>query len=105
MAFDGKEGEYVSLDDAARWTANFRTENPEAIKAHFYGKTKLNKILTQLGCKGLRIYNAIDDAGNYTFVVVGAKLNEDDQLGSAHKIVEMSHPCPPNCGRNNALNS
>lgn len=105
MSFDGKEGKNVPLDDAARWTANFRTENPGAIKGHFFGEDILNDILGQFQNKGIRFYNGIDDEGNYCLIAVGAKSNEDDQLRPANTIADFSMPCPPKCGTANDLNS
>ena len=105
MAFDGTEGDYVTLSDASDWTENFRDENPGVVKAHFLGKDKLSYLLGARGCKGLRIYHAIDESSNPCIVVVGANGSENDLLGTGHKIVENSVPCPPCCGNSNDLNS
>lgn len=105
MAFNGTEGEYVTLADASIWTETYRDANPGAVKAHFLGKDKLAFLLGGRGCKGLRIYHAVDENGDFVVVVVGADSNENDQLGTGYKIVERSRPCPPYCGGNNQLNS
>src|ERR1035437_3617944 len=71
MSFTGNEGTYVTLNQGGTWTGNYRTANPNAIKAHFYGKTKLAEMLNQTGCVGLRMYRAIDENGAAQLVIVG----------------------------------
>ncbi len=105
MAFDGTEGDPISLEDAATMTEEFRTENEGATKGCFFGKDILNDILSQFQCKGIRFYNGIDASGAYTLIAVGAKSNEDDQIKPANTIAEYSRPCPPSCGTANDLNS
>lgn len=105
MSFDGKEGDTISLEDAATMTAEFRSQNPDAIKGHFFGEDILKDILGQFQNKGIRFYNGINSSGDYTLIAVGAKSNEDDQLRSNNTIAEYSHPCPPRCGVANDLNS
>jgi hypothetical protein len=39
--------------------------------AQFVGKNILNKLLEQPGCIGISIYNAINEKGEKTFVLVG----------------------------------
>lgn len=105
MSFDGKEGDTISLEDAAEMTAEFRSQNPNAIKGQFFGKDILNDILGQFQNKGIRFYHGINSSGDHTLIAVGAKSNEDDQIRSSNTIAEYSKPCPPICGNNNALNS
>lgn len=105
MAFDGTEGDTISLADAATMTEEFRTENEGATKGHFFGKDILNTILAQRKCEGIRFYNGIDASGAYTLIAAGAESNENDQLGASCILAEFSHPCPPRCGSDNDLNS
>ena len=102
MAFDGKEGEVVSLDDAARWTENYREANQGAIKAHMVGKDKLSSILGQSGCVGVRIYYGIDDDSNACLVLVGVTAEGSDITSGI--IVERLPFCPPVCDASSALN-
>ncbi len=105
MSFDGKEGDTISLEDAAAMTAEFRSQNPDAIKGHFIGKQILQDILGQFQNKGIRFYNGINSSGDHTLIAVGVKGNEDDQLRSNQTIADNSRPCPPTCGTANDLNS
>lgn len=104
MAFNGTEGEIVTLSEAAEWTANYRETIPAGgIKGHFFGKDLLNEILDQSECMGIRIYYGMEDDGTKNLVLVGAKADEDDMEDGV--ILERSVKCPPNCGQSNQLNS
>jgi hypothetical protein len=106
MSFNGNEGAFISLTDAAALTATYRnsgTLNP--VLGQFLGKTKLNQLLAQSGCVGLRIYYGVDATGAPAIVVVGVSSNENDILGTNPKILDTALPCPPNCGNSNSLNS
>ena len=82
MAFNGNEGTYITLTQANAWTTSYRNANPNAVKAHFYGKTKLQEMLNQTNCVGLRFYRAIDDTGAAQLVVVGV-LADQTEIGRA----------------------
>lgn len=96
MAFTGNEGEMVSLEDAARWTANYRnSEHFDGVNAIFYGINHLNSLLNQRACQGIRIYKAIDDDGNPIMVLVGADEEGNDMTDGY--VLERGFGCPPNC--------
>lgn len=104
MAFNGDEGTVVSLKDASRWTANFRKTVPAGeIISQFVGRNKLQEILDQDECIGVRIYYGIGDDGKKNLVFVGAKENEDDMEQGI--IVDKVIPCPQLCPSKNPLNS
>lgn len=102
MAFDGTEGGWIDESTASDWTANYRTANPGAVKAHFIGKDYIETLLAQNDSMGLRIYYAEDAEEEKHLIIVAAKSNEDDNL---KKIANYTVPCPTTCGVNNALNS
>lgn len=101
MSFNGSEGEVFPLNTAAAWTANYRKEYPNGIKAHFFGKDILNQILAQPRCLGIRMYYALDENGVQQMILVGAKADESDMTDGI--IAEVSRPCPPYCGTNSTL--
>jgi len=105
MAFNGSEGEYVTLTEASAMTASYRQANPNGVKGHFFGKNKLQAMLNARGCVGLRFYNGIDAQGAEVLVVSSVNSNENDMLGTGYNILERSTPCPPCCGKGNDLNS
>ena len=103
MAFNGTEGEAISLAIASEWTENYRnTMGTGDPKGHFFGKDILKDILNQTDCMGIRIYYGINDDDEKVLILAGAKANEDD---ITDLIADKSRPCPTNCGRNNELNS
>jgi hypothetical protein len=102
MAFNGNEGTYITLAQGTTFTASYRNANPSATKAHFYGKTKLQELLNQSGCVGIRMYRAIDDTGATQLVLVGVSSNEADMTSGL--ILDRSVLCPPYCDVASALN-
>ncbi len=102
MAFDGNEGEVVTLAEAAEWTANYRKANPSAVKAHALGANKISAVLNQEGAVGVRLYRAIDNNGNACLIMVGVDSSENDLTSGI--LVERMPPCPPFCGGGNELN-
>ena len=103
MAFNGNEGEQVTLDQAAAWTKRYRTSNPTAIKATFYGINKINDVLNQPNVVGIRFYNGEDQNGVNNLILVGVDANEDDITTGI--IMESGLTCPNYCGVVNQLNS
>ncbi len=104
MSFYGNEGEFVTLNDASRWTANYRnTIQPGDVIAEFLGKEKILELLSQEGCVGIRFYYAINDSGEKILVLAGADSNENDMENGL--ILENGYPCPPFCPKKNLLNS
>ena len=103
MAFNGKEGNPITLRTAKQWTKHYRKKNPGAVKAHFYGCEQLQKLLDEPGCMGIRIYYAIDDDGNKKLVLVGAKSDEnnilptDEGKDGGGMLLDDSRDCPPFC--------
>lgn len=104
MAFDGREGAYISLEDAADLTANWRNGNNGSIKGYFYGKDKLQHLLDETGSEGIRIYFGETATGDKTLVLVAADSDENDIIVGG-KILDFGEPCPSSCSVNNDLNS
>lgn len=105
MAFNGTEGEYISMDDAGALTEGWRTGGNGSIKGYFYGKEKLQHLLDEDGSEGIRIYFGETDKGEKTLVLVAADSYENDIItGTETKILDKGIACPPNCGTGNGLN-
>lgn len=102
MAFDGNEGEQITLAEGAALTKAYRDKNPSAIKARFFGRDKIEQILAQTDCKGLRLYYGYGADGTPELVMVGADSNENDMLNI---VLDVSVPCPHRCSSTNPLNS
>lgn len=102
MALHGNENHSISLEDAARLTANYRDEAGEgAFLGGYFDKSALNKILTQEDCVGIRIYNARSDSDNPTFVLVGVNSEGEDLTGG--ELSEYANACPPFCPKASEL--
>jgi hypothetical protein len=102
MAFDGTEGDPITLITGGTMTAKFRLNYPNLTKGCFFGKDLLNQILAQTGCMGIRMYFAQDSNNVLQLVIVGADASEDDMC---NLIGDVSVLCPPRCGNRNSLNS
>lgn len=98
-------GDPISLATAKAWTANYRSKNPDQVKAHFFGFEIIDKILMQNGCVGIRMYYAIDDNGGKQIVLVGVDSKGNDMTPSTlelnledpNTIADISFPCPSFC--------
>lgn len=95
MAFTGNEPHNISLQDAVRFTATYREEHGGGFLGGFFGKEAIKDILNQADCVGIRIYNAIDNDNNRTFVVVGVTADNEDLTGG--ELAEYMNGCPPDC--------
>ena len=104
MSFTGKEDHSITLEDAGKLTKNYRENSPKGvILGGFFGKDTLLDILNQKECVGIRYYYGQKDDGTPVLVLVGANADEKDLDNGI--IAEISTPCPPYCGEQNALNS
>ena len=103
MSFNGNESEVITLQEGIDWTTNYRNANPNETKAHFFGKEKLQDILDQADCVGIRMYYAIDDNGAKQLVLVGASADEEDLYNGV--LLDRAKPCPNYCSNSSPLNS
>ena len=103
MAFTGSEGSWISVQNGATMTTNYRNAAPStATYAHFFGKDKLQDLINLEGSKGIRFYYGIDNTGKQQLVAVAVDANENDLMSM---ILDVSIPCPTHCSNKNALNS
>ncbi len=101
--FTGQENHQVTLAEASNYSRNFREgKNLEDVKAVYFGRNIYEKILSQAGCVGLRLYFAVDDSGLTTLVVTGVRADGTDIYDGF--LGEDTLPCPPYCGALNPLN-
>ena len=103
MGFTGNEDHSITLEDAAKLTANYRKNSVvNAIKGGYFGKTAIKNIIDQEGCVGIRIYYGQGSDGKPCFVLVGTDASENDMTSGL--LAERDVPCPPFCGDENVLN-
>lgn len=101
MAFNGTEGEIITLAEGAAMTKQWRRTNSNG-NAVYYGKNIINQLLAQPGVVGIRFHFGIDTDGKNTLVLVGVDANENDILSI---IADRGLRCPLHCGSKNGLNS
>ena len=104
MAFNGKEGKPITLGTAKKWTRRYREENPGKVKAYFFGKDHIARLLAESGSEGIRIYYAIDDDNNPRLILTSADAKQNNLLpknegkdGPEPVIIDDGAPCPPSC--------
>lgn len=101
MKITGNEGGPIDRAQAKRWTANYRASGRGKTNSHLFGAETVRKLLEQEGCVGMRIYYALDDNGEQQLLLIatdseGSDLNESE-------VLDLSHPCPPECSVGNEL--
>ncbi|REJ81326.1 MAG: hypothetical protein DWQ44_09740 [Bacteroidetes bacterium] len=106
MSFTGTENHEISFAEGADQTKRYRESMSEGdIKGLFFGKDAIRKLLDQEGSVGIRAYFGINKENKQSLVIVGVFENEDDQIGDDYVCIDLGRPCPPDCGRDNILNS
>lgn len=96
MSLDPNSAEFITLKQAEDYVNAYRRLYPNAIKGYFAGANKLNDILAQGGCIGLRIYNGYSEEEKRTnLVAIGVDADGKDMTSGY--IMERMLPCPTNC--------
>jgi hypothetical protein len=104
MAINPSSGEFITLDEAKSYVFEYRKLFPSSIKGYFAGIEKLDMILAQDGCIGLRIYNGYSiDESKTNLVILGVDSASQDMTKGL--ILEKLDPCPSQCDVNSALYS
>ena len=88
MAFDGTEGDQISLQEASTMMQNYKNANPNSTHAQFMGKEIIGQILAQSGCVGIRSHFGINTNGVLQLVIVGVDANGNDMMSSASIIAD-----------------
>ena len=68
-------GEEISHELATKMIKDYQDKFPSESDFFYTGKNIITKLLSQPGCVGMRIYNALDEIGNATLVYVGIDQN------------------------------
>ncbi|MDM1513509.1 hypothetical protein [Myroides odoratimimus] len=91
-----QSGEVITLEQAVKYTSLFQKQNPNAITSYFIGLEKLQELLKQKDCIGMRIYSGINnETAKSNLVLVGVDLNGRDLIEGV--ILEELITCPPLC--------
>lgn len=109
----------ISLEKAIRMTTRYREQKDKLIDPAFAGKNVLpfsetfdraafDRLLSQPGCAGLRIYFGLNEEGQLRTIIVGVNEDQNDLLPNDHlaedgDIVEDGKTCPPFCETDSPL--
>jgi hypothetical protein len=104
--FDGSDSGPIALPIARQWVQNFKNQmsSPDEIRAHYFGRDIIDRLLSQPGCTGIRVYYALNDKNVKEVLIVGVDDKGDNQLPANDKldaqdnvIADISFPCPSVC--------
>ncbi|MGH1364895.1 MAG: hypothetical protein ACRBF0_15145 [Calditrichia bacterium] len=92
----------VSIDDAVALTARYQQQADEnSVKAGFFGRDALHKLLDQYSCIGINFYYGMSADEARVLLLVGVdEKHEELQRGI---LLEYSVPCPPWCAAESVL--
>ncbi|MGV7107020.1 hypothetical protein [Flavobacterium sp. U410] len=103
MAVTPSCGEQISIEDAKQLINAFKEKYPNEIQCSFVGVEKINLILNQEGCIGIRLYNGYDESlERFSAVLVGVDAGGNDIMAI---IIDRAKPCPPDCDVKSLLNN
>jgi len=91
-------GEAISHELAGKMVKEFNDLNPSQQYCFHVGRNIIEKVLTQPGCVGMRIYRAVNEQGRETLVYAGidskgetilkySEINEDGKLGEVEALI------------------
>ena len=89
--------EIIKLEEAVKLTHTFQNSEigVEQTISAIFEKEIIVQILNQQGCKGIRIYNALNEEGKITFVLVGYDNDFNDMTDGY--IADKAFICPKQC--------
>lgn len=96
--FNPNAGGEIQLTDAITMVKKYQANYPGEVKAHYFGKSIINTVLTQPNAVGIRIYQAINNNSERQLVLVGVDINGNDLPNG--KLGDLSAPCPSVCDIN-----
>ena len=79
-------GELISEELGAKMVKDFQDKYPDMQTNFSIGREILEKILSQPGCAGLRLFNAMDDLGNVSLVYIA--VDEKGRTIDEYSVVE-----------------
>ncbi len=98
----GPDVHSISLDEAVEMISAYQNENPEALRAWYFSKAAIQRVISQDNVAGLRIYGALNDEMNFSPVLVAVTPSGNDLAQG--ELAEKAPPCPPDCATASPLN-
>ena len=102
MSVNSDSGKVIIEKEAVKYTHSFQSKYPNATKAYFVGLEKINLILEQENCIGVRIYDGYNsETKKENRVIVGVDHQGEDMIEGV--IVEELTSCPNHCPKSSSL--
>jgi hypothetical protein len=102
MSVNQNSGKVITENQAKNFTHIFQQKHPNEKKAYFVGSNKVEMILEQEGCIGIRIYDGLDsETSEENRVLVGVDTDGEDMVDGI--ILDELIPCPEKCSKNSSL--
>lgn len=70
-------GEEIGQELGAKMVKDFQDAYPQETTSYFIGRNIISQILAQPDCAGIRFYNALNELGQKTLVLVGVNTQND----------------------------
>ena len=94
--FKGNEPHEVPPERGKSYIRTWLAAHPNTpIRAHFFGRQVLMKLLREPGVVGLRFHHAQSEQGAETLVITGVDSDGKDLWEGT--VAEQALPCPPLC--------
>lgn len=104
MPIDKHTGEFIDLTEAKEMTNAYQAAFPTEPKCFFFGKDKLQSVIDQEGCIGVRMYRGFDVVRNeQNVVIVGVDASGNDMTDGL--LLDKGVMCPQNCDVNSPLSN
>ena len=106
----------ITLAEAEEMTKDYRAQKENILDSSYRGKNILpicetfdrdafDDILSQNGCKKVRIYFGMDNTELVKMIVVGVNAQNQDMLPANNPVImEFGARCPTQCPPSSALN-
>ena len=103
MPIDKHTGEFIDLTEAKEMTNAYQAAFPNEPRCFFVGSDKLQSVINQEGCIGVRMYRAFDVVRNeQNVVIVGVDANGSDMTDGL--LLDKTVSCPNDCDTVSPLN-
>lgn len=97
MSWLKKGGSFIQSVAADDMIARYQKSNPDKIRAVYFDKDALTKLLSADKAAGLSIYFARNEDGTDTVVLKA--VDEEGNIIKTVEPLEVGNPCPPYCAK------
>lgn len=102
MTNTNQSGSIIPLNEATQYTHDYQSLHPDSHKSYYVGKSKLEQLLNQEGCMGMRIYMGYNSqTQKENLVLVGVDEYNEDMTNGV--ILENLVICPSMCPKKSQL--